>query len=874
MRRLSVFLFLILSVDVSANAAEYRTPAGTRPAQRTEEGAGTVLPGGRLLSPYGTEYTTGPGPFGLAVSPAGSRIVTADGGPDRFSLSFLEKPENEWKLRRRQLSRKRDADDRKDDKEEADDWTSTFMGLAFGDENTLYAAEGESGQVRVLEPASGRTLHVFQLNAGVYKDSYSGDLALDTERGILYVVDQANFRVAIFDTKSRKPLGSVAVGRLPFATTLSPDRRRLYVTNVGMFSYSVVPGADAKRARETGLEFPAFGFPSKGALKGAKRKNASGQTVNVAPLGDPNVPESNSLAVVDVTDPAQAAVVKFIRTGLPFGRRSHGGSSPAGVLAAAGKIFVTNGTNDSISVINPATLAIEREIELRVPGLEKLRGVLPIGMGFHAATNQLLVAEAGINAVGIIDLATMTETARIPAGWFPTRVALDGDTVYVTNAKGHGVGPNATLDGPMPNSFQAERRRGSLSRYTMPNAEALPALTRTALENNGFVPSGSPGELPKQIRHVVIIVKENRTFDEVFGDVAGAPKLARFGRNVTPNHHAMAERWAMSDNFYADSEVSVDGHHWLVGSYPNEWTESTLMAAYGGAKNFRLNQEAPGRLEFPQSNSSVHPEDTLEAGSLWHHLDRSKITFRNFGEGFELAGVDEGTGLKPTGGRYLTNVPMPDPLYRNTSRVYPNYNTNIPDQFRATQFINEIDAMYRKPGKDLPHLIYIHLPDDHTAKPRPEDGYPVQSSYVSDNDYALGRIMEYLSHSPWWKDMAVFVTEDDAQGGVDHVDSHRTVMMVAGPYVKPGYVAHTNTSFTGMLKTIFRALGMPALNLYDAASPDLSECFTTTPDFRPFTVVPVDPAIFDPANAREPRDPKPQPKMDDPKELKRGHDGK
>ena len=871
MRKFCVLAFAILTVG----AAEYSTPAGPRPARRTEEGPGTVLPGGRLLSPYGIEYTTGPGPFGLMVSPDGSRVVTADGGPDRFSLSFLERAPLEpdggvWKVRRLQLQKKRNDEPKSDD-----DWNSTFMGLAFADESTLYASEGESGQVRVLDPASGRTLHIFKLNGDGYKDTYSGDLALDTERGLLYVIDQANFRVAIFDTRARKAIGNVAVGRLPFAVALSPDRQRLFVTNVGMFAYKVVPGADAKRARETGLDFPAFGFPSKESLHGTTRKNASGKAVAVPGLGDPNVGESNSLCVVDVADPAHARVTKFIRTGLPFGRQSNGGSSPAGVLATTGKIFVTNSTNDTISAINPETLAIENEIKLRIPGLEQLRGVIPIGMSFHRVTNRLLVAEAGINAVGVIEVPTMTVLGHIPAGWFPTRVATDGDTVYVTNAKGHGVGPNATLNGPMPNSFQMERRRGSLSRYAIPPNDALAALTKTVMENNGFLPAPiSADSIPKQIRHIVMIVKENRTFDEVFGDIAGAPKLARYGRSVTPNHHAMAAQWSMSDNFYADSEVSVDGHHWLVGSYPNEWTESTLMAAYGGAKSFRLNSEAPGRLEFPESNSSVHPEDMLEAGTLWHHLERNKISFRNFGEGFELAGVDEGTGLKPTGGRYLTNMPMPDPLYRNTSRLYPNFNTNIPDQFRATQFINEIDTLYRKPGKDLPRLLFIHLPDDHTAKARPEDGYPSAASYVADNDYALGRIMEYLSHSPWWRDMAVFVTEDDAQGGVDHVDSHRTVMLVAGPYAKSGYVAHTNSSFGGMLKTVYRILGLPPLNLFDAAAADLSECFTSTPDFRPYTLLPEDKTIFDPANAREPRDPKPAPKMDDPRELKRQHDAK
>ncbi len=173
----------------------------------------------------------------------------------------------------------------------------------------------------------------------------------------------------------------------------------------------------------------------------------------------------------------------------------------------------------------------------------------------------------------------------------------------------------------------------------------------------------------------------------------------------------------MSDNFYADSEVSVDGHHWLVGSYPNEWTESSLMASYAGGKTFALNPAAPGRLEFAQSNSSVAPEDQLEAGTLWHHLARHRIPFRNFGEGFELAGVDEGTGLKPTGARYLTNIPMPQPLFENTSREYPNFNMNIPDQFRASQFINEMKRSYGKSQRPWPRLIFIHSPRSHRDSP-------------------------------------------------------------------------------------------------------------------------------------------------------------
>ena len=854
-----------LSIVLSAAAADYRTPAGTRPTQRTEEGKGTILPGGRLLSPYGDQYTTGPGPFGLAISPNGGRIVTANGGPDRFSLSILEKNGESWQIRTIRIGGKGEGVD------PDDDWKSTFMGLAFDGERVLYASEGESGQVRSIDPASGKRLARFDLNGNGFADSYSGDLAFDRDRGVLYIVDQANFRVVAFDARKQRLLGSVRVGRLPFAIALSPDARRAYVTNVGMFAYKVIPGADAKNARETGLPFPAFGFPSKQALDGAMRRTGRGP-VAVPGLGDPNAPESNSLCVLDVADPAVPRVVKFIRTGLPFGRASLGGSSPAGVLAANDRVYVSNSTNDSISVVDAGTLAVTKEIELRVPGLERFRGVLPIGLAYHPARKQLLVAEAGINAIGVIDAQSTTVIGHVPAGWFPTRVAIDGDMVLVTNAKGHGVGPNATPDGPLPHSFQAERRRGSLSRYSLPAPNDAANLSATVIANGGFTAVDGPAPIPKDITHAVIIVKENRTFDELFGDIAGAPKLARYGRRVTPNHHAMADRWAMSDNFYADSEVSVDGHHWLVGSYPNAWTESTLMAAYGDQKHFRLTPDAPGRLEFPQSNSSVHPEDQLEGGTLWHHLERFRIPFRNFGEGFELAGTDEGVGLKPTGARYLTNVPMPDPLYRNTSRNYPNFNTNIPDQFRATQFIREIERMYRKPGAALPKLLFIHLPDDHGAKPRPEDGYSSRASYVADNDYALGRIVEYLSKTPWWRHMAIFITEDDALDGVDHVDAHRTMMLVASPYAKKGYVSHTNVSFPGMLKTVFRILNLPPLNLFDAAASDLSDCFTNAPDFAPYDVLLTDRKVFDPVNAREPLDPKPGPKMDDPRDLRKQHE--
>jgi len=871
--------------------AEFRTPAGAETASR-RPGAISILPGGRMIEPLGRNFTTGPGPFGLAVSPDAKRIVTSDGGPNRFSLTAVEYDGGAWRIRTI-AAKRRDEPEEEDDE---DDFRSVFQGLAFENDRDVYASEGNSGRVRLIDAGSGHTRWTIDLNQGGYKDSYTGDLALDRGRGLLYVLDQANFRMAVVDTKKRRVAASIRVGRLPFAIALSPDARRAYVANTGMFEYKAVPGADRKNARETGLPFPAFGFPSPESAAGAERENARGQKVQVPGLGDPNVFESNSLAVVNLNVPARPFVEKHIPVGIPLGPMSVGGSGPSGVLATESTIYVSNGNQDSVSVIDARTLEREPDIPLRIPGLERYRGLLPMGLAIDPGRGWLLVAEAGINAVGVVDFVSRRLIGHLPAAWFPTRVAVRDGTLYTANAKGFGTGPNATMFAPIERSFQADLRRGALTVTPLPRASDLAKHTQRVLDLNGFLARKSdPLPLPKEANHVVIIVKENRTFDEVFGDidqvsngqVRGAPELARWGRrgqpknipgellqrikskyiNVTPNHHALADRYAFSDNFYADSEVSVDGHHWLVGSYPNAWTESTLMAAYGGQKDFRLPTTAPGRLIFAGSNSSVHPEELLEAGTLWHHLERHGISFRNFGEGFELAGADEGTGLKPTGARYLTNVPMPDVLYRNTSRTYPNYNTNIPDQFRADRFIEEM-----KDVATLPRLIFIHLPNDHGAKPRPADGYPFEASYVADNDIALGRIIEFLSHRPEWRNTTVFVTEDDAQGGVDHIDSHRTVMLVAGPYVKRNYVSRANASFPGMLKTVFRLLGIPPLNLFDATATDLADCFTDLPDVEPYTLQPVSKEIFDPAEAKEPLDPAPPgPRMDSPGVLREQH---
>ena len=865
---------LILVLTGLVWGADYQAPAGERPAA-PRPGAVSILPGGRQLDPHGRQYATGAGPLGVAVSPKGRRIVTADSGTDGFSLTVLERG-GHGRIRVRHV--RPPAPGSKQAKN--NDWLTVHRGVVFADDHNVFVGEGNSGRVRRIDITKkrGAGAKVYVLNHGDFRDSFTSALAYDRARRLLYVLDEANFRVVVIDGKNGRELASVEAGRLPFAMALSPDGRRLYVTNVGMFRYKQIPGTQPEQALETGIRFPAFGFPSPAARDGARRATGVG-LLEVPGLGTPGNERANSLCVIDVEDARRPKVLRFIRTGKPIGPESHGGSSPAGVLATSDRVYVSNAHNDSVSVIDARSLKVVSEIPIRIPGLAGLRGILPSGLALHEATGWLLVAEAGINAVGVIDTKTDRVIGHIPAAWYPTSLVVYRDDVFVAGALGHGTGPNANR--MIANRSRANRTgRGAITVFPIPAARDLKQLTRRALETNGFVPRkrARPANYPPEVKYVVLIVKESRTFDEIFGDILktrggdvnGAPMLARFGTtgsagdagggfqrrfslravNVTPNHHAMAGRWSISDNFYSDAVTSVEAHHWLAGVPPNPWTISSVLAAYGGNKDFRLPTSAPGRLLFAGSAGSVHPEEIPERGTLWDHLVRNGISFRNFGEGFELAGVRQDEGYEPTGARFLTNVAMPETLYRNTSRNYPGYNTNIPDQYRVDRFIEEVHETYRRPGKDLPRFLFIQLPNDDMALARPANGYPFTASYVADNDYALGRLVEYLSNSPWWKNMVVFVTEDEGQGGVDHVDTHRVPLIAFGPNIRRHYVSHRNVSFPGLFKTIFGILGIEPLNLFDAAATDLRDLFTTKPDFTPYGVLAPNKELFVPANAK------------------------
>jgi YVTN family beta-propeller protein len=777
----------------------------------------------------------------------------------------------------------------------------SYMGGAFSPDGTrFYYGSADEGRIIVLDVATSTAVGTIELDTGGFEDSFAGDLALSRDGRRLFVVDQFNYRLVTVDVESRRVVQSVRVGRNPFAVALSPDEKFAWVSNVGMFEYPLVPGVTRDTRVEKGLPFPAYGVPSKEAEDGV---DVNG--VRVPGLGSPNHPDAMSVFSVDL---AAGRVDRRIKTGYLVGVdrddiTTVGGASPGALVVGRARVYVANATNDTISIIDARSGASVKEIALTVPGLEHLRGVLPFGMALAADEKRLYVACAGLNAVAVIDLGTQRLVGYIPTGWFPSMVALVANdrTLLVSSAKGLGSGPNGGRGfvDPPRGATAVDVMNGTLQIVAVPDASQLAEQTKQVIKNTyqTYPTNLTRPTYPTAIRHVVFIVKENRTFDQVFGHrqgVSGDPSIADLGLRstespvgpirskdgsrsldrvvVAPNHNALADRFSLFDNFYCDSDQSNTGHRWVVGVYPNEWVEVNARSRIEA----RLFSSAPGRRYVNGTSATVLPEDYNEAGALWEHLARNRVSFYNFGFGTEMPASLEQQMFKETGIRMTVSFPLPKALFDRTSRVYPTFNMAIPDQYRADVFERELRERWESGKEPFPQLVTMVLPQDHLTDEHPADGYPFRESYMADNDLALGRVMQTLSHSRWWPEMLVIIAEDDPQGGRDHIDAHRSILMLAGPHVRRGYVSPTLTSFGSIMKLMFLALGVPPLNQFDAAASVPLDVFSRTSDTEPYSARPVDPRLFDPDAALKPFDRgfnwkglAASPVMDDPDDMRR-----
>jgi YVTN family beta-propeller protein len=886
-------LLLVFACD-SQNHLESDTiwiasaPSGDEVTKIEKQGK-TVIPNGRYITPAGLSFLTAPHPYGLTLSPDGNVAVTANSGTSPLSITIV----------RDILSQHPEVQQvPPGPSTEEGVLASVFMGLAISPDNqTVYVAGGQENKIFLFDVSSGEargSIDCSDTSGNTdYSHGYIGDLKLSKDGRKLYAVDQIGFRMVILDTETKTLKHSIAVGRYPFGICLSPDEKRAYVANVGMFEYAIIKDGPGKESKLKSIDYPAFAYGSKEMLEGIEN-----DTLFVPGLGDPNTIESFSVFTINIEDSNKPKVVAKIKTGhlvgaLVEGIPAVGGSSPNSIVATDKYVFVSNGTNDNISVISIAKDTVVNTIYLKPEErMKQFRGVIPFGLALSPDQKRLYVAESGINAVGVINISDLKVIGHIPTGWFPSKVEVskDGEKIIIANAKGFGSGPNggkAFEQGP-EGSYIGSLMKGTVQIVDIPDDKQLKKMTAQVLSNNfKFTLSNDPvfdsrknnpiplypGEKESPIKHIVFIAKENRTYDEVFGQIEkgnGDSTITRYGYNATfsnsarskfisgatvmPNHLALAKQFTMADNFYVDSDVSADGHRWLVNTYPNEWCETSTAASYGGNRNFKMGSKAPGVFAMNGAAGAIYPEDYNEAGSMWDHLERHQIDFYNFGFSIMFEPALYKAEYKYSGIQQYINYPMPQPLFDRTSRTYPTYNMAIPDQFRIDQFIKEFESKWITGKSPMPAFTTVIIPNDHGAGDRPEAGYPFRESYMADNDLAVGRIVEYLSQTPYWENMLIVITEDDAQNGVDHIDAHRSILMMISPWVKRDSVSHVHYSFGSLFKSFWNILGLPYLNQYDAGANDISDFFTSTPDFTPYNALGVDHRIFDPQTALDPFD--------------------
>ncbi len=706
-------------------------------------------------------------------------------------------------------------------------------GLAYSPDGThLYYAKGEGHKIGAAAiDSSGKATVESDIDTGA--KTWPAGLSVSPDGTTLYVAFFGTNSMGIINLADRTVKKTVPVGSSPFGSYVSPNGKAVYTSNWG--------GPLPQPGDPIDPIFPVRVNPKTGA-------SAAG-----------------SLSVYDVaTDTMRPEIAVGLHpTAMVFSKESS-------------RLYVANSNEDTISVLDlTAASGMNPEIErisVRPNGLPF--GSMPNGVALSPDMTTLYVANGGNNAIAVIRLdsrarppgsyagpnaaapAASGVTGFIPTEWYPIAVTVSTDGTKLAVANNKGEGSVGTPQRAIPNGSKSVfSLTGSVTFVDVPNADQLTADTARFNENNQYGaaladslqpprPNVPPTPVPTRIgepsvfKHVLYIIKENRTYDQVLGDMGkgnSEPKLAQFPRRVSPNHHALADRFGLLDNYYASSVNSADGHQWTDEAVANVFAER-VYGAYPSNNPMGTT---------PYGNSSLD----LPPDSLWSNALNHNVSLRNYGEdGINTVLHDDQkvptqslnwdalykdwrdkTGLFT----YTANAITP-PLLSTEDHAYPAFETAIPDQIRADEWQREFIG-YIEVG-NLPQLSVIWLPDDHTSGQK--SSAPTPEAQVADNDLALGRIIDTLSHSPYWKDTAVFVTEDDAQNGVDHVDGHRTVGMVLSAYGKQGIVDSTLYNQTSMVRTMEQILGLPPMNQFDLTAPLMTTMFTDTPDFTPYTVIP------------------------------------
>jgi hypothetical protein len=470
---------------------------------------------------------------------------------------------------------------------------------------------------------------------------------------------------------------------------------------------------------------------------------------------------------------------------------------------------------DQIAVIDTRGEKVLQYLHDEAPGAPS-EGSTPNALALSQHGTKLYVAEADNNAIAVFDVSArasqqagtrlLRPAGRIPTDWYPTAVLELNDRLVILTGKGHGS--HANPDGPIPGEgikrplgYDLGQLNGSLRICCADLSTAtLAQFSRRVAEANGWNQRWVARRYPP-FKHVVYIIKENRTYDQVLGDMKegdGDSKLVFFGSDVSPNHHALALRFGLLDRFFTNAEVSSQGHIWSTAAYVTDFGEKLIPSSYSDRR---------GGIDGEEVDEPI-------GGFLWNLAAKKGIWFRDYGE---MVNGPEGWPVTQRD------------LRADVSPVYPEFNLKIPDQKRADGWIQELHEFAAK--GEMPALEVLHLPSDHTAGGRA--GYLTPRAYMVDNDLALGRIVEALSQSPFWRDTVMFVLEDDSQAGPDHVDSHRSPFFAISPYNRPGTI-HRFANTTDVVAAIEDILGLGRMSKFDYFSRSLADIFSETPDFTPY----------------------------------------
>ena len=711
------------------------------------------LTNGWKLSPVGKLLPLGDLPLNMTVSPSRKLLAVTNNGQSDQGIQLVD-PEKMQVL-------------------DSVNTTKSWLGLTFSkDEKYLYASGGNDNWIMRYQVKNSKLVPFDTLLIGKpWPENISiTGISVDEKQQMLYAVTQLNNSLYTFDLKEKKVTDQFPLGGEGYECMLSNDGKTLFITCWGCNKVNLF---DTRSQQMTGW----------------------------IPVGDnPN-------------DMCQSRNGKYL--------------------------YVANANDNSVSVIS---LEEKRVIEVLNSALypDSPIGSTPNSVALSDDNKTLYIANADNNCLAVFDVSNPGKSSSkgfIPTGWYPTCVRVINNTIYIANGKGLTSKANPYGPSPLSKKEQVEHHkemtnknmkvqyigglfRGTLQAVSIPTDDQMGIYSSSVYNNTPYhkekemISTGEDGNPipqrvgePSPIKYVFYIIKENRTYDQVLGDIPegnGDPKLVLFGENVTPNLHAIAKQFVLLDNFYVDGEVSADGHNWTMGAYATDYLEKNWPTSYGGRGGYY-----PGEGDRKTANN--------KDGFLWDYCNRLGVSYRTYAEFIS----DDNT----------PNLPV---LEDHFCPTYSHWDLSVRDTVRFNQWKNDFDKLLAE-GK-VPQLNTIRFGNDHTEGLR--IGRPTPKAHAADNDLACGLFVDHLSHSPIWNESVVIILEDDAQNGPDHVDAHRTTAYIAGGFVKQGFVDHTMYSTSSALRTMELILGLPPMSQYDAAAEPMWRCFNQTAIHPPFKSVP------------------------------------